>query len=59
MTTSEAFALLRANPNYESISDTVLQGLIECLHQTEEAVISELQLLGLKRHLKEFKQYYA
>ncbi|GGA64052.1 hypothetical protein GCM10011369_01820 [Neiella marina] len=59
MTALEAFRLLRANPTYESISDSVLHGLIKCVNDTEEALVSELQLTGIKRHLKEFMQYYA
>ncbi|MBW8189976.1 hypothetical protein K0504_02930 [Neiella marina] len=59
MTTSEAFVLLRANPHYETISDTVLHGLLACVEDNGDAVFSDVQLNGIKRHLKEYLQYYA
>lgn len=59
MTTTEAFALLRANPNYENISDTVLRGLLACVEENNDAAFSDIQLQGIKRHLKEYLQYYA
>lgn len=59
MTATEAFALLRANPNYENISDTVLHGLLACVEENNDAAFSDVQLQGIKRHLKEYLQYYA
>lgn len=58
MTKLEAFLVLRANPKFEGISDSILRSLLSCISEHEDARFSELQLSGLKRHLTEFVQYY-
>lgn len=58
VTKVEAYLVLRANPQFERISDAILSSLLSCICESDDAKLSEPQVTELKRHLLEFTQYY-